>query len=124
MNELLAVLKKEFEDEEYRCGYAESFLSSLIATQMRVLRQQRGFSQKRLAELMGTKQPAISRLEDVNYSTWRVATLKKIARALGVRLKISFETFGDLLHEDIGFTRESLQRPDFKDDPAFKIEEP
>ncbi len=113
-------LRCEFRNEEYRYAYAEDFLNTWVATQIVTLREQRGLSQARLGELIGTKQPGVSRLEDVNHSTWKTETLKRIARALGVRLKISFETFGSLLNEDAEFSRQFLQRPTFEDDPAFQ----
>lgn len=112
-------LQSELQDEEYRYAYAEDFLNAWVATQIVVLREQRGLSQKQLGDLIGTKQPGISRLEDVNHSTWKTETLKRVARALGVRLKITFETFGTLLGEDAAFNREFLKRPEFKDDPVF-----
>jgi transcriptional regulator with XRE-family HTH domain len=106
-------------DEEYRYAYVEDFLNTYIATQIRVLREQRGLKQEELAEAIGTKQSGISRLENVNHSRWKTETLRKVARALNVRLKISFETFGSLLGEDANFSKESLKRPKFEDDPFF-----
>ena len=119
MPEHSSALATEFLDEEYRYAYAEDFLNTWIATQIVALREQRGLSQTDLGKLIGTKQPGVSRLENVNHSTWKTETLKKIARALGVRLRISFETFGTLLKEDALFNRKNLQRPEFKGDPAF-----
>ncbi len=115
-------LREDFvtEDAEYRYAYAEDFSNTYIATQIKVLRDQRGMTQEGLAEAIGTKQSGISRLENVNYSSWKTETLRKTARALGVRLRISFETFGSLLGEDAEFSRESLKRPKFEDDLAFK----
>ena len=106
--------------EEYRYAYADEHLNTWIALQIKAIREKRGLKQSELAELIGTQQPGIARLENVNYSNWKTETLKKVARALGVRLKISFETFGSLLDEDATFDRGSLERPTFKDDPAFK----
>jgi len=112
-------MERDFQDEEYRYAYAEDFLNTWIATQIVALREQRCLSQLQFGELIGTKQPGVSRLENVNHSTWKSDTLKKIARALGVRLKITFETFGTLLEEDRNFSREYLQRPSFADDPVI-----
>jgi transcriptional regulator with XRE-family HTH domain len=112
-------LKEEFNDPEYRESYADDYLNTYVATQIQVLREQRHLSQEELAELVGTKQPGISRLENVNHSSWKTETLKKIAHALGVRLKISFETYGDLLRESNSFGRTSLQRPTFDKDPII-----
>ena len=117
-------LKQELQDEEYRYAYAEDFLNTWIAAQIVTLREQRGFSQVTLGELIGTKQPGVSRLEDVNHTAWKTDTLKRVARALGVRLRISFETFGTLLDEDAQFSRAFLRRPEFKDDPAFQTRKP
>jgi transcriptional regulator with XRE-family HTH domain len=106
-------------DEEYRYAYAEDFLNTFVATQIRVLREQRGMTQGQLAEKIGTKQAGVSRYENVNHSSWKTDTLRTIARALGVRLKITFEPFGSLLDEAGSFSAESLRRPEFKNDPAF-----
>lgn len=119
MSEYRPDLRKEFADEEYRYAYAEDYLNTYVATQIRVLREQRGMNQENLAELIGTKQSGISRLENVNYSAWKIETLRKIAHALGVRLRISFETFGSLLDETAKFSPEGLQRETFEKDPAF-----
>lgn len=47
-----------------------------------------GLSQAELAKKLGTKQPAIARLESGNYNT-SIAFLKKTAQALDADLKIS-----------------------------------
>ncbi len=75
---------------EYAVAYGESWMDSALAAQIKILRERAGMTQADLAEKIGTQQPAISRLEDVNYSEWKVETLRKIAAALGVRLRISF----------------------------------
>jgi transcriptional regulator with XRE-family HTH domain len=119
MSESRDILKEEFHDEEYRHAYAEDFLNTSIATQIRVLREQQGLTQEDLAKKIGTKQAGISRLENVNHSAWKTDTLHKIARAFDVRLKITFETFGMLVDEAETFSRKALERSRFSDDPAF-----
>lgn len=120
MSDLYQSLKSEFENEEYRYGYAESFLNTKLASQIKTLREQRGKTQAEIAKLMGIKQPGYRRFEDANHSVWKTDSLWSIARALGVRVNISFETFGTLLDEKKRFDKTSLQRPEFKDDPVFK----
>jgi transcriptional regulator with XRE-family HTH domain len=112
---------QEFREKEYREAYADEFLNTYVATQIRVLREQREMTQHELAEVIGTHQAGISRIENVNYSGWGIRTLKKVARALGCRLHISFETYGSLLEEGAAFARETLRRPSFEDDPEFRI---
>jgi transcriptional regulator with XRE-family HTH domain len=104
-------LKRDFTDPEYAAGYAESFMDSQIAAQLKVVREQRGMTQQQVAESIGTVQSAYSRLEDVNYCRWSLTTLKKLAAAYGFWLKVSFETYDTLPREVTNFSRESLQRP-------------
>lgn len=111
--------KERFQDREYRATYAESFLDTTIATQIRVLREQRGWTQGQLADYAGMKQSRISALEDANYSGWGVKTLTRLARAFDVPLSVTFGSFGRLLVEIDQFNRKTLERPEFKDDPAF-----
>jgi transcriptional regulator with XRE-family HTH domain len=120
MKALLEKLAEQFDsDEEYRSAYAESFMNSYIAAQIKVLREQRELTQQALAEKVGTKQAGISRLENVNYNSWKVETLTKLAKAFDVRLKITFEEFGSLPADIDGFSREKLQRASFSEDPIF-----
>lgn len=123
MNELTEQLRHSFQDEEYRNAYAESFMNSFVAAQIKTLREENDLTQEELAGKIGTKQAGISRLENVNYSAWKVDTLRKLARALGVRLKITFEEFGTLPSDINGFNREALLRARFDEDPVFSAAE-
>ncbi|SPF50346.1 hypothetical protein SBA4_4310004 [Candidatus Sulfopaludibacter sp. SbA4] len=103
-------LRHDLQQPEFSEGYAESFLDTFIATQLKVLREQNGWSQTQLAEKMGKKQTVISRSENVNYSSWNISTLKQYARAFRLRLRVSFETYGSLIDEVANFSKENLQR--------------
>ena len=117
--ELTAALRRSFRDEEYRYGYVESFLDAFIAAQLRALRLQRGWEQLDVAQRMGTKQSAISRLENVNYSSWSISTLKRLARVFGVRLKVSFEEFATLPTDIENFQTSALERRGFEQDTVL-----
>jgi transcriptional regulator with XRE-family HTH domain len=119
MSELTDRLRVEFRDEETRHIYADDFLNTYIASQLKVLREDREWTQRQLAERAGMRQERISVLEDVNYEAWSVRTLKRLARAFDLRLSIKFESFGSFLTEFDQFRRETLTRPSFEDDPAF-----
>ena len=54
------------------------------------LRNEKGLNQKQLAELIGTKQSAISRLESGNYNP-SVQLLSKLAEAFNKELHIVFK---------------------------------
>ncbi|MEA2162294.1 MAG: hypothetical protein QOK37_421 [Thermoanaerobaculia bacterium] len=119
MSELTDQLRVELQDREYREGYDEALLDHRIATQIRVLREQRGLTQSQLAEAAEMKQSRISAMEDEDYGSWSVNTLRRIAYALGVRLKVEFVEWGDILTEVETSDRAHLQRRRFEDDPAF-----
>ncbi|WP_416233597.1 helix-turn-helix domain-containing protein [Cronbergia sp. UHCC 0137] len=51
-------------------------------------RTKAGLTQKHLAELIGTKQPVIARLEDADYEGHSISILQKIAYALNQRVVI------------------------------------
>lgn len=110
MNELRERLREEFRDKEYADAYLDDFLNAWIATQLKVIREQRGFKQEDLAELAGMKQERISVLENVNYGAWSIKTLRRLASALDVALHVSFETVGSRIDSVVSFSRKSLER--------------
>jgi transcriptional regulator with XRE-family HTH domain len=120
MSALAERLHSEFSDKEYRHAYADEFLNSYIATQIQVLREERGWSQEHLAQEAGMKQSRISLLENVGYSSWSISTLKRLAEAFDLTLRVSFESFGRRLADIDQFNRESLERFSFDEDPAFQ----
>lgn len=59
-----------------------------IAFQIRDLREKAGLTQKRLAELVGTKQSNIARIEAADYTGYTLTTLEKVTKALKAKLEI------------------------------------
>lgn len=108
------------DDKSYRHAYADESLNITIATQIKVLREQRDWYQKDLADQAKMKQSMISRYEDVNYSSWSLSTLKRLAEAFDVILDVRFRSFKDLVVDTCNFSRESLQVQDFTKDSFFK----
>jgi hypothetical protein len=112
MSDLRAKLVQEFlEDEDYAYAYYNDFLNMHIATQLKVLREQRGYkTQTEFAQVSGIPQEQISQHEDIDRSSWTINTLRKFARALGVTVKVSFESFSESVETIVNFRRETLQR--------------
>lgn len=112
-------LLRLFREKDYRRAYVESFLNTFIAAQIKANREKRGLSQSDLADLAGMKQSRISALENVNYSSWSIRTLRRLAAAFDLVLVVRFESFGAVLNDIADFKRETLERPSFEEDPAF-----
>jgi len=119
MSALRSNLRSEFHDKDYRHAYAEEELNTYIATQIKVLREQRDWTQQQLAEYTGMKQPRIAVMEDINYSSWSINTLRRLAQAFDLRLSVKFETFSSLISELETFSKESLEIVSFDDDIWF-----
>jgi hypothetical protein len=73
-----------------------------------------------LAAKIGTTQPGVSRFESPDYSSWRIETLRKIARAFDVCLSVRFISFGDAIDNIVRFGDDKLMRPSFDHDPLFE----
>jgi DNA-binding XRE family transcriptional regulator len=69
---------------------AEARLNAQIAQEIYQLRTRAGLTQKQLAELVGTTDSAISRLEDADYSGHCLKMLQRISTALNRRIEIHF----------------------------------
>ncbi len=81
-------LKEALKDPEFKKEYDALELEYSIIEQVIRKRLDKGLSQKQLADKIGTKQSAISRLEGGN-SNPSVAFLEKVSKALGGKLQIS-----------------------------------
>src|SRR5262249_49338835 len=114
MSETRSRLIDRFRERRFRKQYLEGYLNTRIAAQIKALREARKLSQAQLAARVGTTQPGISALENVNYSSWSLRTLRKLARAFDVALVVKFESFGKALDDIESFNEESLAVPGFK----------
>ena len=79
-----------FESEEVKEKYEKLNVMYEIKKQIIRYRIENNLSQKELAEKIGTKQSAISRLENDGYNP-SVEFLDKVAHALGKKLEIRFK---------------------------------
>jgi ribosome-binding protein aMBF1 (putative translation factor) len=69
---------------------AEATLNAEIAQEIYTLRTKAGLTQKQLAEMIGTTDSAVSRLEDAAYSGHSLKMLQRISVALDRRLEVRF----------------------------------
>jgi ribosome-binding protein aMBF1 (putative translation factor) len=73
-----------------KAGIAEAHVNLQVAQMLYDARTKAGLSQRQLADLIGSKQPVIARLEDADYEGHSLTMLQRIADALTQRLQIRF----------------------------------
>jgi transcriptional regulator with XRE-family HTH domain len=86
-------LVRELEDREFRNQFFRAEREIDIPAQIKTLRKLRGLKQEELAERVGTKQSAISRLERSQDAKFELETLVKLAEALDARLSVLIEPY-------------------------------
>lgn len=112
---------RRMRDPRARRAYVEAEVASGLAHQIRALRVQRGWTQKELAEKLGTTQAAVSRLEDASYGRPSIKTLLDVSAAFDVALQVRFVSFVRLLQETSDVSREHLEVEPF-DEEAQRVE--
>lgn len=86
-SDALKIIKKRLEKNSVlKKAYLEEKENYAIACKIREYRIMAGLTQKQLAQLIGSKQSVISRLESAEYTGHSLALLKKISGALHVPL--------------------------------------
>jgi len=88
---LLDYKKQQMKKPGFKKAWQELDAEFELLESMLQLREQKGMSQQSLAEKIGTKQPALSRLERGGFKKASMETLSKIADALDARLVVRME---------------------------------
>lgn len=96
-----------------RHAFAEAEAAAYLAHQIRVLRTQRGWTQKDLAKQLGTTQAAVSRLEDASYGRISFKTMVALANAFDVAPVLKFVSTIELMRERWVIRRDQLEIPGF-----------
>ena len=76
-------LKKQLKNEDFKNEYNSLQKEFEISKEVIKLRKDLNLTQKELADLAETSQPAIARLESGNYKNLSLQFLRKVANALG-----------------------------------------
>jgi transcriptional regulator with XRE-family HTH domain len=82
-------LERKLKDADFRARYEAAQQAWDIALQLAALRSARGLTQKQVADLLGTKQQAIARLEDPSYTGHSLTMVRKYVEALGANLDVT-----------------------------------
>jgi transcriptional regulator with XRE-family HTH domain len=94
-----ALLHRLKRGRKARAQFVESHLDKSVAYQTRALRNREGWTQREFAEQIGINHPnnVSARLENPNYGSQSLSTLKKIAAACDVGLVVWFIPFSRML---------------------------
>ena len=90
------VKARRADSEQRRQGYERAGRALRLAMEIRALRERKGLSQRQLAELVGTTQSAIARLEGGRISP-SLPTLDRIAAALDAEVTVTFTDLQELV---------------------------
>lgn len=88
----IALLRDMFVDgkPEMEALLSEERDNRLIARRIHAMRTEAGMTQSKLAELIGTRNTVISRLENADYRGHSLSMLRRIATALGYGVELRF----------------------------------
>lgn len=84
-------ISEKMKDPEFKKAWNDLDTEFDVLEMVIKAREEAGLTQEELARRIGTKQPALSRLERGGFQKARIETLLKIANALNVRLTIQFQ---------------------------------
>lgn len=104
------------ESKRARDAFVAAELVNGIASQIRILRQQRGWTQKELAEKLGTTQGVVSRLEDPSYGRFSIKTLLELGSIFDVSIFARFLPFSQAIPATWDTSREALEADSFDED--------
>ncbi len=85
------LLREQLKNKEFREEYEALEEEFEIAKEIIRLRKKANLTQRQLAEIVGTSQPAIARLESGEYKNVTLSFLRRIGKALGVMPQIHFK---------------------------------
>jgi HTH-type transcriptional regulator/antitoxin HipB len=89
MNDLDRYIKRRKKtDPEFAKGFDEGYRNFKIGVILRQAREEAGLTQEELADRVGTRKTAISRIEN-HAEDIKLSTIQKVAKALGRNLDIS-----------------------------------
>lgn len=97
MNLITKNFAEELAEKEMRDAFLAAQTRTRLASQIRTIRTQRGWSQAQLANELRTLQSAISRMEDRSYGKLSLQSLFEIAAAFDVGLMVEFVPYDEFL---------------------------
>lgn len=112
-------LVRQMSDKEYRDHFVDALIRNNVAAQIRTTRNDRGWSQKELAQRCDTRQSVISQLENPDYGRQSLSTLRRLASVFDCALDVRFIPFSEMVDRTVSLSPGDLRVPAFADDHAL-----
>jgi transcriptional regulator with XRE-family HTH domain len=84
-------LEEQLKDPDFAARFQRAGEAWDVALQLTALRERAGLSQAQLAALLKTSQQQISRLESPGYEGHSLSMLRRVAKALNARVRVTLE---------------------------------
>ncbi len=84
-------LKEQFKDKKFEEEFYKGYEKVRLSAQITYFREKQGLTQVQLAEMAGIVKSTIVKYENPFYTNYSLNTLRKIAKALTLELKIILE---------------------------------
>jgi len=84
-------LEEQLNDPDFAARFDRAGKAWDIAIKMALLRREAGLSQKELAQIVGTSQQQISRMESPSYEGHSLSMLRRVAEALNAELRVEIQ---------------------------------
>lgn len=103
-------------DKTSRDAFIASLIRFNLPSQIKEMRERRGWSQVELGSRAQMAQTLVSRFESKGYEQFSLRTLRKLASAFDVGLQVGFVPFSDLADAAAYPERHPLDVPSFRED--------
>ncbi len=110
------ILQSLRSSREYRHAFADEAIRSRLTTQMKAMREQRGWDYKQFAQALKKKVSWAYRLEDPNAALPTLPTLLEAAEAFDVVLDVRFRSFSEFLDDVSSLKPGSFEVANFDND--------
>ena len=102
-----------------REAYVEAELVNGLAHQIRILREERGWTQKDLATRLNTTQTTVSRLEDPSYGRFSIRTLLSLGKVFDVAIFVRYLPFSRFMQETWDTKPERFKATGYQEEAAL-----
>ena len=116
MNTKSRLIEKLKASKKSRDAYVASQINVGLPFQIRALRKQREWDQKKLAREAAMLQPRISTMESPGYGNPNLETLKRLASAFDVALVVRFVPFSELIRWSDRFSPDDFKVASFSEE--------